>query len=336
MNGLPPMRSERAPAIGATNIGIAVQGSTRNPASSGVYPCAVWKNCVSRKIDPNIPKYMKRDDAFAAENARLRKNRMGSIGSVARRSQATKAASSIAPRTRAVTICGLDQPSEFPLTRPQTIPSRPALPSASPGRSSALSGPVDSWSRVASGSRTSPTGTFSQKIHCHEMPSTTAPPTSGPIATASPAIPDQAPSAAPRRSRETAALRIVSVSGVTIAPPTPWTARAAMSHSADCERAAAADAPVKSATPIMKSRFRPKRSPRAAPVKRNTANVSVYALTVHSSCSSVAPRSTRITGMAVETTRLSSTTMKSAIDVTARVQMVRDLAVMTLSLLCSE
>ncbi len=31
-----------------------------------------------------------------------------------------------------------------------------------------------------------PTGTFSQKIHCQEIPSTTAPPTSGPIATAQP------------------------------------------------------------------------------------------------------------------------------------------------------
>ena len=75
MNGLPPMRSESAPAIGATNIGIAVHGSTRNPASSGVYPCAVWKNWVSRKIDPNIPKYMKSDAAFAAENAAVAEER---------------------------------------------------------------------------------------------------------------------------------------------------------------------------------------------------------------------------------------------------------------------
>ena len=59
--------------------------------------------------------------------------------------------------------------------------------------------------------------------------------------------------------------------------------------------------------------------------------MSVYALTVHSSCSSVAPRSTRITGIAVETTRLSSTTMKSAIDVTAKVHTVLDLAVMILA-----
>src|SRR5262249_2744932 len=113
----------------------------------------------------------------------------------------------------------------------------------------------------------------------------------------------------------------------TIAPPIPCTARAAISQSADGASAAKADAPVKSATPIMNKRLRPKRSPSAAPVSRNTANVRVYALTVHSSCSSDAPRSTRMTGRAVETTRLSSTTMKSAIEVIANVHRVLALAV---------
>ena len=127
----------------------------------------------------------------------------------------------------------------------------------------------------------------------------------------------------PAPLRATAALRIVSVSGVTIAPPTPWKARAAISQSVDGASAAAADAAVKMPTPRMNSRFRPKRSPSAAPVSRKTANVSVYAFTIHSSCSIDAPRSTRITGSAVETTRLSSTTMKSAIEVTANVQRVR-------------
>ena len=120
-----------------------------------------------------------------------------------------------------------------------------------------------------------PIGTFSQKIHCHEMPSTTAPPTSGPIATAKPAIPDQAPSAAPRRSADTAPLRIVRVSGVTIAPPRPCRARAAISQSVDGASAAIAEAPVKTARPIMNIRFRPKRSPSAAPINKKTANVKV-------------------------------------------------------------
>ena len=271
----PPMRSDRAPAIGATTIGIAVHGRTRSPDSSGEYPCAVWKNWLSRKIEPNMPKYMKSDAPLAAANARLRKNRIGSIGSAARSSQATNAARMTAPATSEPTICGLVHPSEFPFTRPHTRPSSPSPPRTTPGTSRALSGPWDSRNCVASGSRIRPIGTLSQKIHCHEMPSTTAPPTSGPIATAKPAMPDQAPSAAPRRSAETAPLRIVSVSGVTIAPPSPCSARAAMSHSVDGARAAIADAAVKIVRPIRNIRFRPKRSPSAAPISRKTAKVKV-------------------------------------------------------------
>ena len=122
----------------------------------------------------------------------MRKKRIGSIGCSVRSSQATNATSSAAPAASEPTIDGLVQPSAFPFTSPQTTPSRPPLASARPGRSSALSGPWLSRSRAnASGASSRPTGTFSQKIHCHEIPSITAPPTSGPLATAIPPIAPQ-------------------------------------------------------------------------------------------------------------------------------------------------
>src|SRR4029078_3159974 len=46
-------------------------------------------------------------------------------------------------------------------------------------------------------------------------------------------------------------------------------------------------------------------------------------MTIHSSCSIDAPRSTRMTDRDVDTTRLSSTTMKSAIAVITKVHAVR-------------
>ncbi len=88
-------------------------------------------------------------------------------------------------------------------------------------------------------------------------------------------MPPQAPSAIPRFSGGTAALRIVSVSGSTIAPPSPCTARATLSASTDGASAAATEASVKMPTPIAKTRRRPKRSPRAAPVRSSTAKESV-------------------------------------------------------------
>ena len=68
-----------------------------------------------------------------------------------------------------------------------------------------------------------------------------APPTSGPMAMARPAMPPQAPSATARRSGLTAADRMVRLSGVRIAPPTPWMARATMSSVEVEDRAAAAE-----------------------------------------------------------------------------------------------
>ena len=76
--------------------------------------------------------------------------------------------------------------------------------------------------RAASGTSTTPIGTLIQKIQCQEAAWMTAPPTSGPSATAMPLIPDQTPSASPRWAGGKASASSVSVSGVAIAAPTPW------------------------------------------------------------------------------------------------------------------
>ena len=133
-------------------------------------------------------------------------------------------------------------------------------------------------------------------------------------------MPPHAPSATARRSGGIAADRIVSVSGVTIAPPTPWMARARMRISVDGDSAARAEPPMKMPIPIRNTRLRPKRSPSAAPVISRTAKVKVYALTIHWRSASEAPRSALMTGRAVVTTRLSRATMNSASDVIVKVQ----------------
>ena len=102
-----------------------------------------------------------------------------------------------------------------------------------------------------------------------------APPTSGPMAMARPAMPPHAPRATARRSGGTAADRMVRLSGVMIAPPTPWIARAAMRTPMVELVAAIADPAVKIARPMTNIRRRPNRSPSAAPVRSSTANVRV-------------------------------------------------------------
>ena len=83
--------------------------------------------------------------------------------------------------------------------------------------------------RRATGISARPTGTLIQKIQCQEMPSTTAPPTSGPRATPRPLTPDQMPIAMPRFWGGNASESRVRLSGATIAAPAPWMARATIS-----------------------------------------------------------------------------------------------------------
>ena len=148
----------------------------------------------------------------------------------------------------------------------------PALARPTPGRSRLRAGPwLSVRLRAARGSSASPIGTLSQKIQCHEMPSTIAPPTTGPSATPRPEMPDHAPIASPRFSDGKASASSVSVSGVTIAAPTPWRARAVINAPVVGASAAAAEAAVKMARPMRNIRRWPKRSPSAAPVSSRTA-----------------------------------------------------------------
>ena len=128
---------------------------------------------------------------------------------------------------------------------------------------------------------------------------------------------------APRRSAGNAEARIVRLSGMTMAAPRPWSARAATSRPAVGAIAQAAEAMVNSVNPIVKIRRRPRRSPRAAAVMMPAAKASVKALTVHSSVDRLACRSRWIAGRAVTTTSASRATMKKAMAVNASVQIGR-------------
>ena len=225
-----------------------------------------------------MPKNMNRDETFASANSGLRKKRIGSIGFAARSSQRTNAATSRRAERQATRAGspGSSSPRRSRGSGPRRF--RTGRRSRGRGRAGRACRPGRSVSvsrESASGINTSPIGTLSQKIHCHERPSTTAPPTTGPKATARPLIPPQAPSASPRFPAGTAALRIVSVSGITSAPPSPCRARARLSASTEGASAAATEPTVKMPSPIEKTRRRPKRSPSAAPVRSSTANVSV-------------------------------------------------------------
>ena len=118
-------------------------------------------------------------------------------------------------------------------------------------------------------------GTVIKNIQRHDTVSMRKPPSSGPSAEVSADAPDHSPMAPPRSPAGNAALIIAKLPGVRSAPPTPCTARAAMS----CPTLGASphhtEAAVKTTTPTKNTRLRPKRSPSEPPVRISAAKKSV-------------------------------------------------------------
>ncbi len=209
----------------------------------------------------------------AATNGRTRRSAAGSIGSAVRRSCTTRTAPSTTPAASAPSTSGAAQPISGPRTTPHTTPSSAAAVSRAPTGSSRRAAPRLSGRRtIASGTSTTPIGTLIQKIHCHDRPCVTAPPTSGPASTASPVTPVKTPVARPRRAAGKVAPSIAMASGSTAAAPTPCSARPAINHPAVGASAHAAEASVNRANPAVNTRRRPQRSPIAAAVTISTAN----------------------------------------------------------------
>ena len=119
-----------------------------------------------------------------------------------------------------------------------------------------------------------PIGTLRKKIQLQSMCSVMRPPISGPMASAIADTPAQIPIAIPRWCGGNVAEMIESVAGIMIAAPTPWRVRAPMSVPPVVARPHASDESVKIASPIRKTRRRPKKSASLPPESMSTAKVS--------------------------------------------------------------
>ncbi len=119
-----------------------------------------------------------------------------------------------------------------------------------------------------------PIGTLTKKIHRHDRPEVSTPPSSGPMATARPVTAPQAPNAAPRSLPRKASASSASDTANMIAPPTPCKARESWSISVLTAKPHSTDAPVNTTRPISHSRRRPYMSARLPAVSKNAASVS--------------------------------------------------------------
>ena len=120
---------------------------------------------------------------------------------------------------------------------------------------------------------TSTIGTLMAKIQRHEAVSTSWPPISGPstVPIAPQAV--QVPTALPRSAGAKFATITASAAGVSSAPATPWSARAATRSSMVGARAQASDVTPKASTPRANTRRSPKMSPSEPPISSSEPSV---------------------------------------------------------------
>ncbi len=229
-----------------------------------------------KKKMPNIPKDTENATVLPALNAGTRKNDRGSIAWGARCSHASRATISAAPSPRLVRISGSLHPRSFASINPYTSPNRPAVPRASPGRSSlrASSDRDSRTTRTATRNPAMPIGTLRKNTDSQPKFSTIQPPRVGPSASATPETPAQIPIALARSSGGNVTVRIESVPGISIAAPMPCRTRKTISWLLVDDSPEPSDASVKIVRPVRKIRFRPNRSPSVPPVRSSDANAS--------------------------------------------------------------
>src|SRR5437764_9195218 len=179
--------------------------------------------------------------------------------------------------------------------------------STRPGLGSRDSGTISSTATMPA----TTIGTLIRKTEPHQYRSSSAPPTTGPMATASPTAPAHTPMARARSRGSNTFEMIDSVAGRTAAAPMPMTARAAMSWLGSWAYAEASDARPNSPRPASRTSRRPYRSPSTPAVNSRPAKTRVYELTDHSSWLWLAPspwRGSAMVRMATLRTVLSRTT----------------------------
>jgi hypothetical protein len=155
--------------------------------------------------------------------------------------------------------------------------NRPIPEVSSPGTSARWSSDMSrdsSMNTSAAATAAIPIGTLMKKIQLQWMCSVIAPPTSGPIASASAETPTQMPIARPRSRGGKVTAMIESVAGFISAAPSPCTMRQTISPPALRARPHPSEAIVNTTRPTMKTRRRPNRSASLPPVSMNAPKVS--------------------------------------------------------------
>ncbi len=272
-----PFLSASAPKrVDSRNIS-TVTGMLELPASSALNPATCCRNSTRKKNVRPRPPYIRNVSRLPAAKLRRLNSSSGSIGRFAHLpSHSRNETNMAAPSASGSATVALVQPCSGCSISPNVIPARPNAQSRAPTTSTRAFG---SRSRPAGTTRririsvTTTTGTLMAKIQRQEAASTSWPPTTGPSTVPIPPHAVQVPTALPRSSCGKVETITASAAGVSSAPATPCSARAATSTSIVGASAHSSEVAPNAVTPSAKTRRSPKMSPSDPPISSSEESV---------------------------------------------------------------
>jgi hypothetical protein len=171
-------------------------------------------------------------------------------------------------------VTGSVHPRSGPSIAPNTTQDSAAVSSSPPGKSTEGRRSSREFGIFRSAPAATPPArtTFNQNTDCQPNRSSSRPELTRPRTAPAPATPIQAPTAFARCCTGNDDVMIDRVVGITMAAPTPISARAPISGPGVVHRAAAAEADPKISSPRTSSGLRPNRSPSAPAGSNRPAN----------------------------------------------------------------
>ncbi len=164
---------------------------------------------------------------------------------------------------------------------------------------------------------------FTKKIQRHDKPLVITPPSTGPIATATPVNAPNTPKATPRSDGLNAWASKAREIANMIAPPTPCNARASERKTMPVAPPHNADPSVKTTIPMANMRRRPRRSAVEPAVSRKAASVNAYASMTHCRSDSDPEKARWMSGSATFTIVMSSSSMNTPVQTAISVHHLR-------------
>ena len=271
-----PTRSARRPASGAQNSAATGRIASHEPDWAALRPPVSSSTSGIRKPTLTLSNCPRKVSVTAPPSGPNNRS-SGSMGRGEFACSTKNTVSSSAPPMPATSTNGSPRPCSGARVSASITPASPpahssgGMPSSATASTFGRSGGTRFCNRFQA---SSPSGRLTKKIQRHDACATTKPPRGGPIASPTPTMAPNAPSARPRSANGNACTSSAEPFADTSAAPTPWSTRSAIRAPTEGANPHSTEASVNNSSPLPYTARRPRASASRPDVSSKPVRVS--------------------------------------------------------------